>query len=91
MRTRGSLKRYFLACVPILTTFATCLSFNMAMAKDGLDISVRKFDIHTLVLSEPCLEIEGERFSFEFVLDSDVNETVFRALEHGSQILDGSD
>ncbi|GIT23106.1 MAG: hypothetical protein CM1200mP40_27880 [Gammaproteobacteria bacterium] len=91
MRTRESLKRYFLACVPILTTFATCLSFNMAMAKDGLDISVRKFDIHTLVLSEPCLEIEGERFSFEFVLDSDVNETVFRALEHGSQILDGSD
>ena len=91
MRPTGDLKRYFLACVSILTTCAMCVPFNKLMAKDGLDISVRKFDMHTLVLSEPCLEIEGERFSFEFVLDSDVNETVFRAFEHSSQIVDRSD
>ena len=91
MRPTGDFKRYFLACVSILTTCAMCVPFNKLMAKDGLDISVRKFDMHTLVLSEPCLEIEGERFSFEFVLDSDVNETVFRAFGQSSQIVDRSD
>lgn len=67
------------------------LPLDTPAAKSGLDIPVRKYDTNTYVLSEPCLEVEGERYSFEFVLDSSHGETAFRVLEQSAQVLEGSE
>ena len=89
-------KNSFFECnFPVLllafVVYSLFFSYKAVTAKSGLNIPIQKFDLNTLVLSEPCLEIEGERYSFEFLLDLNHSETVFRVLERNTEIVDNSE